>query len=314
MHQGSRRLRTTWHRVPWLKRGLDTLRGRLAGPQQVFSIGVLTGPTPWSLAEPSGTINPTLTARDVVDRCASIVADPFMLSAFSSWWMFFEIMVRPTNKGVIGLATSRDGISWRYERVVLEEPFHLSYPFVFSWHGEYYMIPETSQASAIRLYRAADFPYAWRWERNLITGWPFSDATPFVHDGVWWMMSETDRSGRHDTLRLYGAPDLLGPWSEHPQSPILHGNARGARPAGRIVVTPEGLIRFGQDCTKHYGSAVMPFLVTELSPSRYSEKALGQGPYLRSSGEGWNAGGMHHIDLHETGDGWLASVDGWYYH
>jgi hypothetical protein len=33
---------------------------------------------------------------------------------------------------------------------------------------------------------------------------------------------------------------------------------------------------------------------------------------LSASGRGWNAGGMHHVDVHRLEDGyWLACVDGW---
>ena len=30
--------------------------------------------------------------------------------------------------------------------------------YVFKWKNEYYMIPETYQASSVRLYKAIDFP------------------------------------------------------------------------------------------------------------------------------------------------------------
>jgi hypothetical protein len=36
-------------------------------------------------------------------------------------------------EGEIGLATSEDGLKWDYKQVVLNEPFHLSYPYVFEW-------------------------------------------------------------------------------------------------------------------------------------------------------------------------------------
>ena len=40
--------------------------------------------------------------------------------------------------------------------IVLAEPFHLSYPYVFEWQGSHYMIPESGAAKSVRLYRASE--------------------------------------------------------------------------------------------------------------------------------------------------------------
>ena len=53
---------------------------------------------------------------------------------------------------------------------MLAEPFHLSYPYVFAWRGEYYMVPECHAAGAVRLYRAAEFPTRWVQVADLLTG------------------------------------------------------------------------------------------------------------------------------------------------
>ena len=51
--------------------------------------------------------------------------------------------------------TCTDDLShWSDPVVVLEENFHLSYPYVFEESGNVYMIPETSDVGDIRLYKA----------------------------------------------------------------------------------------------------------------------------------------------------------------
>lgn len=307
------KLRRAGRRAPFIKRLADAMLRRRGDPLQVFSIGILTGETPLSLAATASPGNPVLTARDVVDRDAAFVADPFMIKVGGTWFMFFEVMPRTSPKGVIGLASSRDGSTWTYERIVLEEPFHLSYPHVFTWQDEVFMVPETHEAETVRLYRAVNFPTSWRYERDLITGRPFSDATSFQHDDHWWMFAETDAGRRHDLLRLYTSRALLGPWREHPMSPVVKRNPHAARPAGRVVMTPDGPVRFSQDCYPVYGSAVTAHLITELTADRYAERPLGTQPLLQGSGRSWNAGGMHHIDLHPVPGGWIACVDGWFH-
>jgi hypothetical protein len=104
---------------------------------------------------------------------------------------------------------------------------------------------------------------------------------------------------------------LEGPWSEHPSSPIVQGNNRCARPAGRVIVSGDTIIRYTQDCFPIYGSQVRVFEISQLTPTAYSERESEYSPTLTGTGTGWNAVGMHHIDPHPTDDGgWIACVDG----
>ena len=110
--------------------------------------------------------SPILTASDVSDVRARFVADPFLIRDQRIWHLFFEVMTE--RGGVIGLATSEDESTWKYQGVVLDEPFHLSYPFVFREGSEIFMVPETRSQQSIRLYRAADFPRAWTLDSILV--------------------------------------------------------------------------------------------------------------------------------------------------
>jgi hypothetical protein len=117
---------------------------------------------------------------------------------------------------------------------------------------------------------------------------------------------------KHDTLRLYYADELTGPWVEHPKSPLVKGDASNARPAGRALVCDGKVVRFAQNSVPYYGTDVRAFEVTELTTRTYRERAVGR-PVLGPGGSGWNACGMHHVDAHVLGDGsWIASVDGWF--
>jgi len=87
-----------------------------------------------AVAEPQIT-NPVLSRDDVSDVPAAFVADPFMIKVAGRWYMFFEVMNIRSNKGEIGVAVSVNGLSWKYRQIVLDEPFHLSYPYVFDWYG-----------------------------------------------------------------------------------------------------------------------------------------------------------------------------------
>jgi hypothetical protein len=278
-----------------------------AAPQ--WTIGFYEGNTPLDL-EPMGAVaNPVLTAADVTDARALFVADPFFTSANGRFYLFFEVMNRDTNQGDIGLAVSDDLMSWHYDRIVLDEPFHLSFPQVFEWNGNWYMLPEAGGSGSVRLYRAEHFPEQWQHAADLLTGCDCTDTAILHHGTRWWLFSGRS-SEQGASLYLHYAYALFGPYVEHSMSPVISQNRRHARMAGRIVVQDGVPIRFAQDTADEYGLLVRAFEIRTLSPTEYSEDLVEDAPVVGPGGEPWNAGRMHHIDAQRIGDRWIAAVDG----
>lgn len=275
----------------------------------IWSISIYTGTSPLTLVPAPQADHPVLTAAHVTDMPAAFVADPFLLYVAPSWYLFFEALHAESARGVIALATSADAWHWHYERVVVHEPFHLSYPYVFPWEGAYYMVPETLDAGAVRLYQARHFPDDWTCVADLLPG-QHADPTLFQAHGLWWMfVCPTPET--HDTLALYYAESLRGPWQAHPHNPLIQGDAQRARPGGRVTRWGTTLLRFAQDDAPYYGRQVRAFAITSLSPTHYAEQELAVSPIFTPSGSGWNARGIHHVDPQQLPDAtWLASVDG----
>ena len=288
----------------------DLHRAILAeGLPRAWSIGIYIGPSPFNLSPAPGINNPVLSSSDVTDVPAGFLADPFMVLRNGVWHMFFEVLNKQTARGEIGLATSDNGFDWMYQQIVLAEPFHLSYPYVFEYDNEFYMVPETLQAAAVCLYKAEEFPWRWRYVGRLVQG-SCADPSILYFEERWWMFT-CSTPYEHDTLRLYFADNLMGPWIEHPASPIVEGNKHNARPAGRILEFDDRIIRFAQDCVPEYGTQIRAFEISKLTSSDYVERENDQSPVLTASGNGWNSLGMHHIDAHVVANGqWIACVDG----
>lgn len=278
-----------------------------------WALDIDTGPSWAKMTPAAGISHPVLTTADVHDVKAEFLADPFMVKVKDDWYMFFEVMNSLTHHGDIGCATSGDGLHWKYLKIVLDEPTHLSYPYVFEDGGQFYMIPENADGGAIRLYRATDFPYSWTPVSVLLRG-AFSDTCVFFKDGTWWMLT-CGKPYTHDELRLFFADQLTGPWTEHPESPVVRGNPIRAQCGGRILVTNEGVIRFTHEDYPTYGKKLRAFFITELTRTKYAEKEFPGNPVLKAQGKGWNRHGMHHMDAHETAPGkWIAVVDGYRKH
>lgn len=262
------------------------------------------------LACQQGLEDGVLCASDVSDVNASFVADPFMIRHNDRWSMFFEVFDQRRRRGAIGLAQSANLLKWQYNQIVIEEPFHLSYPNVFQANGDYFMVVETLGRDCISLYHATSFPIDWTFVRALVPG-KYADPTIVWHDDRWYLFA-CATPYEHDTLCLFSAQDLEGDWTEHPASPLIISDARRARPAGRIVRSNGRLFRYAQDCVAAYGANVWAFSIGTLNENEYSEQEALPAPLFSAGAERWNQGGLHHVDAHRISPGtWVACVDGW---
>lgn len=274
--------------------------------KELWSIGIAQGSSPLALSERVTPANPILTWRAFQQPDSAFVADPFLVSASGRWHLFFELFNTKNSRGEIGLATSLDLHTWTFQKVVLAEPFHLSYPFVLQEGETHFMIPESRAAGGIRLYRATKFPTEWVFERTLIEG-AYSDASPVFFNGKWWLFAAR---APYDLFIFY-ADSIRGPWKEHAKNPIYVADPSKARPGGRPVVVDGALVRFAQDNRDGYGRKVRALIVEELSATEFSERVAEPDPLFGPKGAHWSRNGMHHVAPTRAPDGaWIAAIDG----
>ena len=199
--------------------------------QAAWSVAVLRTPSLAKLSESLESAQPVMGAEDVQDCNATFVADPFLNHVGARWQLFFEVFDRDQNKGSIALAESLDGFHWDYRRVVLDEPFHLSYPQVFSHGGSQFMIPESRQGGGVRLYQADEYPTRWRFVKLLIPG-DYADPSIVFFQGEWWLFAV---EGAYNLVAFHSA-SLLGPWTPHEKNPLYSLRKDIARPGGRMLM------------------------------------------------------------------------------
>src|SRR5512146_1449908 len=75
--------------------------------QNLWTIGIYTGPSPFELSAPANVKNPVLTGADVTDMKdlnVDTVAHPFMAIVNSRYYIFFTAKDLKADKGGIGLA------------------------------------------------------------------------------------------------------------------------------------------------------------------------------------------------------------------
>lgn len=197
------------------------------------------------------------------------LADPFGLWRENRLHVFAEDFDYRDARGRIALSVYDDRLNFLDQEIVLCEPWHLSYPFVFEAQSSIWMLPEAFESGASWLYRAVDFPG--RWERAAridLDAIPL-DATPY-HDGErWWLFYAPafPDNARLTHLHLAWAPTLEGPWKASAANPVFV-DKRGARPGGTPYRIGNALFLPVQNCVGTYGAAVRLLRIDLLSPDR----------------------------------------------
>ena len=200
-------------------------------------------------------------------------ADPFPIKVGGKYYIFFEEYLNSAGRAHISvIEVDQNGIV-SGPAGVLKLDCHLSYPFVFEWRGDYYMIPETGDKNVVGLYRATSFPFNWQLQQVLLEAKQPLDATVIEVNGTWWMFVNIQEDGvrvNWDELHLYHSDSLLGPWKPHARNPVI-SDVRSARPAGRLFWSNDVLYRPSQDSSIRYGYATTISKINSLSPTEYSE-------------------------------------------
>jgi hypothetical protein len=202
-------------------------------------------------------------------------ADPFPVQVRGKYYIFMEEFLYDARKAHISVIEMDLDGTWREPVKVLERDYHLSYPFLFEWHGQLYMLPETKRNKTIELYRCVEFPLKWEIESVIIDDVQAVDATLYEVDGMWWLFCNI--GGRdfssNDELHLFYAKTPFGPWTPHRLNPVK-SDVRSARPAGRLFCQNGDLYRPSQDCSVRMGGAIVINRITRLTPKDFEEEVV----------------------------------------
>jgi hypothetical protein len=204
-------------------------------------------------------------------------ADPFLLRRDGRTFLFLEEIWHPGGKGTIAYTELDAAGNWHEPQTVLSADYHLSYPFLFAWEDQVYLLPESAAHRRLELYRALDFPGKWALDRVIMHNTRAVDPTIALFEGRYWLfMNLLSPAGQIDQeLHLFHAESPLGPWTPHARNPVC-ADVRRARPAGNLFTWEGKLIRPSQDCSLRYGHAVTWNLVEALTPTEYRERVVGR--------------------------------------
>jgi len=213
--------------------------------------------------------------RSLIPPTDRFWADPFPYRADGTTWVFFEESINAAPPAHIAVMEFGPEGPIGPPRIALSTGSHLSYPFVFEYGGQHYMMPETAGLGLVQLWRAAQLPSEWVPDRVLIDDRPLVDATMALVNGRWWIWAAATASGgvSWDELHLYHSDSPLGPWLAHPRNPVVV-DVRSARPAGRLFRFGGEWYRPAQDCSESYGGAMVIQRIERLDLQGYLERTV----------------------------------------
>lgn len=222
------------------------------------------------------------------------LADPFFIKEKDTFYLFFEHQKKDSNADV-GLMTSVDGKNYQYRGTVLNEKFHLSYPQVFKYRADFYMIPESKQANAVLLYKAKRFPFDWKICDTLLKNVKLKDPSIYLSDSLNIMVASDDKLNMY----VYQADSLFGKWKLHKKPIALMGTE--ARPGGRFFADEKGLILPVQNCTHGYGYGLSLYRFSFKGDTYSVKRSI---PFFLKKNKEikeFNAG-MHQFDIQKIGN------------
>lgn len=211
--------------------------------------------------------------RPIADPGLHCYADPFPVTWDGRTHVLVEDFDHATARGCISAVPFDETGPIGPAEPILEEPWHLSYPFPVIADGVLHLVPESIEHDDVALYRCIAYPNRWERVATLLTGVKASDVTILRRGDRWWMFSTLDdgRGGWSDMLAIHSAPSLYGPWTPHRDVP-LKVDATAARAAGAPFVRDGRLFRPVQDCGGIYGGGVDVVEVTRLDDETHHEE------------------------------------------
>lgn len=113
-------------------------------------------------------------------------ADPMLVDHEDKTYIFYEVVEH--DRGHIAVSEVKEDCTLSEPQVVLKDATHYSYPFLFCRNDTWYMIPESSEAREVRLYRSVKFPAEWEFYQVLLKERAV-DTTVFEEDGQYYLLT-----------------------------------------------------------------------------------------------------------------------------
>ena len=201
-------------------------------------------------------------------------ADPFVFEKDNEVYLFAEIYSYKHSRGIIAYSKYNKAKNTfeKYKTIIVED-YHLSYPCIFEYNNNIYMMPEASESDSLYLYRAVEFPEKWEKLNPLLTGDKLVDTTPVLINNKLYALSyklNVDDQSEHELILL----EFDGKKFTKSKLGVLSKDVSSARPGGNFIKIKGELYRVSQDCDGEYGKAINFMKLSENFPTEFKETLI----------------------------------------
>ena len=177
-------------------------------------------------------------------------ADSLLFENDNKHYLFCEAFNVKEQKGEIAVSVLEDG-NWSIPQVIISNNYHMSYPCVFKYGNDIFMIPESQENNTLELYKSEAFPFQWKKVANLAEGEKYADATVFGYNEELYIITYKSKE-RNAILFKLSIPNYT-----IKQIKDIHYTDNIGRPAGTIIRVENKVYRPSQDCRNTYGERVL---------------------------------------------------------
>lgn len=204
-------------------------------------------------------------------------ADPFFLSYNNEDYIFFENYEYNRGKAIISCGKL---VNKKIKNIttVLDLDYHLSYPYIFNYNNEIFLMPETSANKRLEIYKNIKFPDQWELYASAFEGEEVFDAH-FYFDGTtnWLFINKKSSVNASSNSELYiykvDSPQLKK-ITPHKQNPVII-NSETARNAGSIFEYKNEIYRPSQyNAYGIYGKGININKINKLTIDEYNEEKV----------------------------------------
>ena len=203
-------------------------------------------------------------------------ADSFVVYENSKYYIFFEEFDIEKRHGYLCVGELNQGNNCLDNvKVVLNEEYHLSFPYVFKYKEKYYMIPESHANDSVDLYEFLEFPYRLRKVRTILKG-NYADSVLLNYCDKWYLFTNksVSRDDLHSkNLSIFTSDDLFDEFKQTHHNPVVI-DSEFARNGGSFMQKNSKLYRISQDCKIRYGYKINIMEVKKLNEKEYKEECI----------------------------------------
>lgn len=191
-------------------------------------------------------------------------ADPFLFEHQGKIYIFAELYDYVKCRGCLGYyELSSSSPKWKK---IIEEEYHLSYPYIFETKEGIFIMPESGANEDLAIYRAVKFPDQWEKIKVLRSGIQYGDTTPFEWNHHHYALSYDVKTPEYKLVLM----DLES--EEHIDREIRCSNIHCRRPAGAVFQIGEQWIRPAQNCENGYGKGLCFYHFSMNNQGEYQEE------------------------------------------